>query len=98
MKGEKDMSGLLRFKKYLMDNKEEIMKDKPSYHDIIKELTDDKEYSTKLMKLASTTIKMINGNINFNDFAVAIAMIDSMVDTMPIYLMEKYDLQFMKRK
>ena len=81
-----------------MDNKEEIMKDKSPYHDIIKELTDDKEYSTKLMKLASATIKMIDENINFTDFAVAVAMIDSIVDTMLMYLMEKYDLQFMKKK
>jgi len=87
----------------LQDFKEIIMKDKESigdspYLETIKKLTKDKEYQNLLSKYADITIKLIDKDINFKDYTIAMAMIHSIVDVMLEWLMKNNNLQFMSKK
>ena len=91
------MSRLQSFMKILLDDKGKILKGKSPYQDIVKELTSSKEYKDELLEISTITIKLIDKDINLEDFKVAISMIGGIVDTMLMHLMEKNDLRFMKK-
>lgn len=92
------MTELKVFKDRVLEIKEEILSQKrPECYETMKELTSDPGFRREVTKYAGLTVKMINKEINFEDYKVALAMIRATVDVALIYLMEKYDLQFTKK-
>ena len=93
------MSDLQKFKDRILGIKEEILKQKrtPEF-EAMKEFTSSEEFRTRINKYADITVKMINKDINPEDYKVAMAMVRATVDYGIVFLMEKYGVQFLKKK
>jgi len=92
------MSELKEFRDKILSIKEEILKQhRTPEFEAMRELTSTPEFKARINKYTDITIKMINKDIGFEDYRVAMAMIRATVDYGIVFLMEKYGVQFMKK-
>lgn len=83
------MSELKEFRDKVLSIREDILRQKrtPEF-EAMKELTNSEEFKSQINKYADLAVKMINKDINFEDYKIAMAMIRATVDYGIVFLME----------